>query len=56
MAAHVMHVHANATNTPSGRPRQVQTSLVLQVLLYFGGWWDTIFWVLSVALFIYKGP
>lgn len=38
-----------------GRVRQVQTSLVLQVLLYFGGWWDVIFWIISLALFIYKG-
>lgn len=31
------------------------TSLPLQVFIYFGGWWDALFWVLSVALFTYKG-
>ncbi|GBF88318.1 transmembrane protein [Raphidocelis subcapitata] len=39
----------------TARARPVLTSLPLQVFIYFGGWWDALFWVLSVALFIYKG-
>jgi hypothetical protein len=31
------------------------TSLPLQVFLYFGGWWDALFWVVSIAVFVYKG-
>lgn len=31
------------------------TSLPLQVFLYFGGWWDVLFWIISIIVFIYKG-
>jgi len=33
----------------------VLTSLPLQVFLYFGGWWDVLFWVLSILVFVFKG-
>ncbi len=31
------------------------TSLPLQIFVYFGMWWDVAYWLLSVAIFVYKG-
>jgi transmembrane protein 216 len=31
------------------------TSLPLQVLLFFGGWWDVLAWLVGIAVFVYKG-
>ncbi len=31
------------------------TSLPLQIFIFFGGWWDVLFWVLSILVFVYKG-
>lgn len=31
------------------------TSLPLQIFVYFGMWWDVAYWLLSVAVFVYKG-
>lgn len=31
------------------------TSLPLQIFIFFGGWWDIMFWLISIAVFIYKG-
>ena len=42
-----------AAGTVHSRP--VLTSLPLQVFLYFGGWWDVLFWISNIAVFIYKG-
>lgn len=39
----------------SARSRPILTSLPLQIFIYFGGWWDVLFWVLSILVFIYKG-
>lgn len=42
---------------PAGtaRSRPILTSLPLQVFIYFGGWWDVLFWVISILVFVYKG-
>ncbi|KAK9830295.1 hypothetical protein WJX72_010842 [[Myrmecia] bisecta] len=37
------------------RARPVLTSLPLEILFYFGGWYDVLFWLLELAVFIYKG-
>ena len=37
------------------RSGQVLTSLPLEILYYFGGWYDVFFWVLTLLVFIYKG-
>ena len=34
---------------------QMLSSLPLQVLLYFNGWFDVLFFVVTIALYIYKG-
>lgn len=39
----------------AGRRRPVLTSLSLEVSLYFGGLYDVFFWVLQIAIFVYKG-
>ena len=31
------------------------TSVTLEVLFYFGWWYDAAFWLATIALFIYKG-
>ena len=31
------------------------TSLPLEILYYFGGWYDVVFWVILFLVFIYKG-
>jgi transmembrane protein 216 len=33
----------------------VLASLPLQIFLYFGSWWGTAYWLLSLAIFICKG-
>jgi len=33
----------------------VLTSLPLQMLVFFGGWWDGFFWLVTLAVFIFKG-
>lgn len=42
---------------PAGtaRSRPILTSLPLQVFIYFGGWWDVLFWLISILVFVYKG-
>lgn len=49
------HPHPRPTAAGTARARPVLTSLPLQVFLYFGGWWDALFWLASLAVFIYKG-
>jgi hypothetical protein len=39
----------------TARSRPILTSLPLQVFIYFGGWWDVLFWVISILVFVYKG-
>eukprot|EP00878_Enallax_costatus_P024538 GHUV01026191.1.p1 GENE.GHUV01026191.1~~GHUV01026191.1.p1 ORF type:complete len:112 (+),score=27.33 GHUV01026191.1:288-623(+) len=39
----------------TARSRPILTSLPLEIFLYFGGWWDFFFWILSILIFIYKG-
>jgi hypothetical protein len=39
----------------TARSRPILTSLPLQIFIYFGGWWDLLFWVLSTLVFVYKG-
>eukprot|EP00775_Hariotina_reticulata_P012042 gene12042-12185_t len=39
----------------TAKSRPILTSLPLQVFIYFGGWWDVLFWVLCTIIFIYKG-
>jgi transmembrane protein 216 len=29
--------------------------LTLEIFIYFGGWWDVLFWVISILVFVYKG-
>eukprot|EP00899_Mesostigma_viride_P025329 jgi/Mesvir1/5981/Mv00735-RA.1 len=36
-------------------PKQVLTSLPLEILFYFGRWYDVFWWFLTLAIFIYKG-
>ena len=38
-----------------GAGSAVLTSLPLEILLYFGGWYDVIFWLIELLVFIYKG-
>jgi hypothetical protein len=56
-AAPPPHAHAPVLPTPAGtaRCRPILTLLPLQVLFYFGGWWDALFWALSICVFVYKG-
>ncbi|GFH30810.1 uncharacterized protein HaLaN_29732 [Haematococcus lacustris] len=35
--------------------RRVLTSLPLQVFIFFGGWWDVLYFVLNILTFVYKG-
>jgi len=35
--------------------RRALTSVPLQVALYVGGWWDAVYVLLTLAIFIYKG-
>lgn len=35
--------------------RPMLASLPLEIFLVFGGWWDVLFWLVSIAVFIYKG-
>lgn len=37
------------------RSRPILTSLPLQIFIYFGGWWDVLFWLVTTAVCIYKG-
>ncbi|KAI8468271.1 MAG: hypothetical protein J3K34DRAFT_523069 [Monoraphidium minutum] len=39
----------------TARARPVLTSLPLQIFFYFGSWWDMMFWIISIAVFVYKG-
>lgn len=39
----------------TARTRPILTSLPLQIFIYFGGWWDVLFWVFSILVFVYKG-
>lgn len=41
--------------TGLGTPRKVSTSVALEVALYFGWWYDVVFWVATIGLFVYKG-
>lgn len=47
--------HGCAWHAGTARSRPILTSLPLQVFIYFGGWWDVLFWVVSILVFIYKG-
>lgn len=47
--------HASDHVAGLARSRPILTSLPLQIFIYFGGWWDALFWVLSLLVFIYKG-
>lgn len=31
------------------------TCVPLEVTLYFGWWYDVLFWILSLGIYIYKG-
>ncbi|KAG2426456.1 hypothetical protein HXX76_011687 [Chlamydomonas incerta] len=35
--------------------RRVLTSLGFQIFIYFGGWWDAIYYILNILVFVYKG-
>lgn len=39
----------------SARSRPVLTSLPLEIFFYFGGWWDAFYWLVLLAVYIYKG-
>jgi hypothetical protein len=39
----------------AGAPRKVATSISLEVVIYFGWWYDVAFWLTNIGLFIYKG-
>lgn len=38
-----------------GGARKIATSIALEVVLYFGWWYDVAFWLATIGLFIYKG-
>lgn len=41
---------------PKPRPtRRVLTSLAFQIFIYFGVWWDVIYYVINIMVFVYKG-
>ena len=47
-----------AAMAPGGQTppaRRALTSVPLQVALYVGGWWDAVYVLLTLAIFIYKG-
>lgn len=35
--------------------RRVLTSLGFQIFIFFGGWWDVIYYILNILVFVYKG-
>lgn len=49
------HQLCSVLDAGTARSRPILTSLPLQVFIYFGGWWDVFYWVLSILIFIYKG-
>lgn len=37
------------------RQRTTSTSLVLEMLLYFGRWYQLFYWVITLPILLYKG-
>lgn len=49
-------LNAPAFVPQSKKPRRkVLTSLTLEIFIYFGGWFDLVYYILNILVFVYKG-
>jgi hypothetical protein len=44
-----------STHMRHAEPRVPSTSIALEIVLYFGWWYDVAFWLAMVGLLLYKG-